>query len=232
METDPTHDWLKETLAGFTAMAGSESEAAARHWLRAREAFRPADIAPLLAATHTNAGVGYALLRRMGEAETAFAEAERTWARVLRDVETMEIPVVGISSAFHFRLASQNFSAFEAARRRRYAQLCEAAVAITRFNRGWALSSRDAVAASARSLAGSLAEVLGPRAPEIRLLSGAATPDAGLSPYADKVVWLESRQRSLSDALSDTCRHLIVATHLTALLGPLPTTPLPATDRP
>lgn len=222
---DATHCWTNRTIAGFHAMSVSRREEAARCWVSVAEALRPAGPSdPRYAACQSNAGVGHILLFQQAEAEAALGEAERSWMLVLSNVGILDVPVVGTSSSFHFRLASQNLPAFTEARRRRYAKLCEAALGMTRFNSLCAramASAQDDVEAARRSLKILLSDILGPGAPELRLLADAPASVGGeSSPYAEKISAFRLKQRSMAEALSDDCQRLEDAVALTALITP------------
>ena len=173
MATDLACKWVQSTVAGFLEMSRSRYPEAAGHWLRALDVLdrsRPRD--PRLAASQTNAGVGYILLHRMTEADAILNEAEQTWMQILDSIDLLDVPVVSISSSFHFRLASKNLQGFVQARRGRYARLCEASLAIARFNRLFTTANplpSEAVEHRSTSLRTLLSDVLGPHSPEVRL---------------------------------------------------------------
>lgn len=219
--------WAESTVAGFGAMARWQRSQAARHFLNARDELGEAsDADARSAAAHSNAGVGFALLGRMPEALRAFDAAEQCWLDVAGTLRTVEIPVSGRSSAFHFRLAAQNISAFEAAHRRRYEQLCEAGLAITRFNRLFACTTPpdEAVPEACATLTTLLSDALGPQSPGVRLLSQAArgmpASDDGRSAYSDKLAEIAALERVPAAALPPVCRHLEFAVAVTALFPP------------
>lgn len=237
-KTGSPPDWPSATAAGFRALACGQRDAAAGHWRDAQGALAaatPGD--PRLAAGLTNIGAGAYLGGRMQEAREAFDAAEAAWLAAVDAIAVLELPVIGSSSAFHFTLASRNLPAFQDIRRKRLAALCEACLAVTRFNRLVALpapSHRDRVEPAARKLAVLIAETFGPRAAEVRLLTD-RSDDGRLSAYGDKASEFEGRQRSLSALLPDACNHLETATALTALIGPwlmLDTTVADETSRP
>lgn len=217
--------WAESTAAGFGAVAQSQRSQAARHFLHARDALGETDAADARsAAAHSNAGVGLILLRRMSEALRALDAAEECWLDVAGTLRTVEIPVSGRSSAFHFRLAAQNLSAFEAAHRRRYEQLCEAGLAITRFNRLFACTTPppDGVVLDAcAALTALLSDAFGPRSPDVRLLAqaarGAETSEDDRSAYSDKLAEIAAFETAPAAALPLVCRHLESAVAVTAL---------------
>ena len=178
MATDLACKWVQSTVAGFLEMSRSRyPEAAGQLATRTRcsGSHKPCD--PRLAASQTNAGVGYILLHRMTEADAILNEAEQTWMQILDSIDSLDVPVVSISSSFHFRLASKNLQGFAQARRRRYARLCEASLAIARFNRLFTTANplpSEAVEHRSTSLRTLLSDVLGPHSPEVRLLSSTA----------------------------------------------------------
>jgi hypothetical protein len=204
-------------------MSASDIHKAARHWLDASHALLPSTRNnPLRAASQNNAGAAYVLLRQTLDAEAALADAERCWMQLLGAIATADIPISGRSSAFHFSLASQNIDAFQNAHRRRYSRLCEAGLAITRFNRLLASAEPSASAAVVPALASQLADLLGPQSPEVRLLlaTPALSPETGAadSHYADKIAAFASRRAPMPSP--DDWQRLEVAVALTALLPP------------
>jgi hypothetical protein len=213
-------DWAATTNAGFRAMGASRHRDAAHAWLLAVEATTAFSGDPRYAAAQTNSGVAYALLGLANDAGAAFNTAESSWTQVLDRLPTLDVPVVGTSSSFHFRLASENLASFAEARRRRYARLCDACLAITRFNALFADRSapppKAALAAAACTLAPLLSDVLGAHSPEMSLLTEGASALA----YAEKVACFDRRSRSMTAALSDECLHLETAVSLTALIAP------------
>ncbi|MCC7252677.1 hypothetical protein [Hyphomicrobium sp.] len=221
MTEDAAHGWVDATLAGFRAMGASRHAEAAHHWLAAWDALAPTDMHdPRRAAGQTNAGVAYLLLQQAPEAEAMLAEAERGWMRVLGGIATANVPVPGRSSSFHFRLASRHLEAFQNAQRTRLARQCEAGLAIARFNRLVGSARPAAGDALVTTLAAQLADILGPRSAEVRLLRASAEAGEAHSPYADKAVELTARRGLLTEPSADDWRHLEVAVQLTALLRP------------
>jgi hypothetical protein len=211
--TDTTSGWLEATIAGFRAMSASRHAAAARHWLAANDALHaatPHD--PRRAASQANAGVAYILFARMDDADASLADAEQRWMRLLSHLASWDAPLRGQSSSFHFSLASRNLQAFQDAQRRRLARQCEAALAITRFNRLAAGNRPAADDAIVPALASLLSDVLGPNSPEVRLLRASEA-----SPYADKVAAHENRHPPTP---ADDWQRLEMAAALTVLLQP------------
>ena len=227
MATDLACRWVQSTVAGFRQMSRSRYPEAAGNWLRALDVLeRTKTCDPRLAASQTNAGAGYILLHRMSEADAMLSEAEQTWMHVLDSIASLDVPLVSISSSFHFRLASKNLQGFAQARRRRYVRLCEASLAIARFNRLFTTANplaTEAVEHRSTSLRTFLSDVLGPLSPEVRLLSSTAeSPHKEVleSLYGEKAGQFEHRRQTMSDALSDECLNLETSVALTALLSP------------
>lgn len=220
------HGWVDATTAGFRAMGSSHYREAAGHWLAARDALPDADPDdPRRAAGETNAGVALALLGEPGEADAALAAAERSWMRLLGRAGTSpDIPVKAGSSSFHFRLASENLAVFQDLHRMRIQRQCEAALAITRFNRLVASAGPARENAIVSTLASLLSDILGARSPEVRLLSAGPLPASETrtadSPYADKVAALDARLIRTAAFATDTWQLLEAAVPLTALLRP------------
>ncbi len=214
---EAANDWLSATRSGFYAAAVSDTETAARHWLAAHDALRtaaPDD--PLRAAAETNAGAAHVLLRQRGRAERALAEAERLWLRILEAAITAaDIPITGRSSAFHFRLASRSLEAFRDAQRQRLLRLSSAGLAMTRLNRH--LARRDPSADTVAAFASELAELLGPRSSEVRLLG---ETHVASSHYANKIAAFDASRTPMSGIPSDGWPRLEMAVALTVLLAP------------
>lgn len=214
--------WIHTTIAGFVAMGRSQYAEAAGCWLTARDLVSgmPPSGARI-AATQTNAGAALLILRRREDGERALAEAEQGWSSLRDAIATWDVPLSGRSSAFHFRLASRNVAALQDVERRRLARKCEAALAITRWNRLQARAS--ASLATAATLAPLLSDVLGPRSAELRLLEGSeshrrsAAPD---SPYAEKASELAATHDGRLASPEAPWRSLEVAVDLTVLLRP------------
>lgn len=218
-----TPDWEAETIAGFQAIGASRIQEAAGHWIRAADLLAvesPPD--PRSGTARSNAGVAHLLLGQRRAADQAFQAAEQFWIDLAEGIPTLDVPLVGTSSSFHFRLASGNVTSFTEARRKRYARLCDAALAITRFNRLFTrtdLPSRAEIETGRQALASLLADALGAQAPEIRLLTSTADDDWAPA-YAEKIADFKARRPSMSEALSMDCHHLEVAFALTALFSP------------
>ncbi|CAA2141716.1 hypothetical protein [Hyphomicrobium sp. ghe19] len=218
--------WTDQSLRSFAAMARVQIDEAARLWLRAAEIAEAAPLsAPVLAASRSNAGVARLILDNANDARRAFRKAEEAWRLVISSIATLDIPMTGATS-FHFRLATKVPHALIEARRRRYRQLAEAALGITRFNRLLVDDGDPAseiVALHARDLMAILKDILGPCSPEVRLLAAPAeqaTDASVFSSYAPKAADFAHRQRTLSATLSEDCAALEAAVTLTALLGP------------
>lgn len=220
--------WAEATVSGFDAMAQAQRSQAARHLLHARDALGETDAADARsAAAHSNAGAGLILHSRMRDASRALDAAEQSWLDVAGALRTAEIPLSGRSSSFHFRLAAQNLAAFEAARRRRYEQLCEAGLAITRFNRLFASTTtprETAILDACTALTALLADTFGAQSPEARLLSqyggGLVTSSDDPSPYSDKLAEVARHAAAPSAASPSVCLHLETAVAMTALFPP------------
>jgi len=219
--------WTDETVLAFSAMGGTRINDAASGWLRAAAMLEGA-AAPTasLAAARANAGVAHLIGGDVGEARRAFRKAEQDWSDVVADIARLDVPMTGATS-FHFRLATMVPGALLEARRHRYRQLAEGALAITRFNLLLADAAdltSELVMTQTRVLASTLKGVLGSKSPEVRLLALPDDETAGtasvFSIYAAKAVDFADRQRTLSSALSDDCATLEAAVALTALLGP------------
>jgi len=207
-------------------MARARKRDAARSWLDAAAASRSEeDFDPIEAASRSNAGMAHSLLQNCTEAEHCLADAERAWRRVIDQIAFLEITIAGASSSFHFRLAANGPEALIETRRRRYRQVAEAALAMTRFNRLFADSKNpksNIIAARARELKPILAEILGPASPETRLLSASSEPVAATSVYAiyaDKLTDVSVRTQTFAAALSDRWARLETAITLTALMA-------------
>lgn len=217
---EAANGWVQATVAGFRAMALSDAVTASDRWLAAREALsRTTSGDPLHAVSQTNAATAHVLLGQAGDAAATLAAAEQLWMKLLTTIATADIPIEGRSSAFHFGLAARNLDAFRNAQRRRFTRLCEAGLAMTRFN--GLLTRGGSPAAAVPALASQLAELLGPHSPEVRFLRAAASlpseAHARYSHYAGEIGALYS-SRALSAA--DDWRRLEVAVSLTTLLPP------------
>jgi hypothetical protein len=226
MSADKTLKWTTSTLLGFAEMSRARSEEAACFWLHAAGMLQGAAADPLLAASLSNAGIASLILQQQHDADRVFHEAEQAWRRVADNFATLDMPMVGASSSFHFRLAAKAPDALIDARRQRFLRLAEAALAITRFNHLFVdiqNVSSGVVAQRADELKAMLCDVLGAGSIEVRLLSTAAgqTDTASLfAIYRDKATEFAARQGTLSTALSQECAELETAVALTALLWP------------
>lgn len=218
-----TPDWEAETIAGFQAIGASRIQETAGHWIRAADllaADSPPD--PRSGAARSNAGVAHLLLSRRRAADQAFQAAEQFWIALAERIPSLDVPLVGTNSSFHFRLASGTVTSFTEARRKRYARLCDAALAITRFNRLFTCTAQPSgaeIESGRQALASLLADALGAQAPEIRLLAGSSAEDWAPA-YAEKIADFQARRPSMSEALSKDCHRLEMAFALTALFSP------------
>jgi hypothetical protein len=219
--------WVESTMRGFEALAGGRRAEAAYRCLAADATLSATRVFdPLSAASRSNAGAAHLLIGQLTEAERCFADAERAWQRVIAGVETIDVPMTGASSSFHFRLAAKIPAVLIDARRERYRRLAEVGRAIMRFN----LAFLDAQNAAASHLAersavlkATLCEILGARSPEVGLLDAFAGSTATRSIdaiYADKLAVLEECRKTFAAALLEDCAQLKTAVALTALLSP------------
>jgi hypothetical protein len=230
--------WERHTAAGFRALSCGLWREAADEWLKSIDDVRSAESWDARrAAALNNSGVTCLLESRWAAAEDYFAKARQAWMQTEARIPELDVPVVGRSSVFHFRLATRHHNAFDANRRRRCAVLCKAASAITDFNAG--LVARRAVARSASPcenmspIVRALVDAFGPRCPELQLIrvddNSVAEPaeipsargeetDALYGEKARRV--FELKARSMAAALSADYRRLEMATNLTALLSP------------
>lgn len=228
--------WVESTVSGFDRISRARTEEAARCWLEADavSAVEQSEFDSLRAVCRSNAGAARLLLGHEHEAGNCFEAAELTWRNVIAGVATLDVPMGGASSSFHFRLAAKAPDVLMGAQRERYRRLAEAALAITQFNRtliGRRTPDAACTAERVAALRATLRDVLGYAAPEARLLSACIEPnsDADIyAIYADKLYDISTRQLTLSAALSETCANLESAVALTALLAP---TILEAIDR-
>ncbi len=215
-------------MRGFERLSRGRLADAAHCWLEADAAF-PKDsteFESLLAASRSNAGVARLLLGHEHDAGASFEVAQRSWRSVIAGIATLDVPMSGASSSFHFRLAAKAPEVLIGARRERYRQLAEAAFAITQFN--CALIHRrtavpSALAEHATSLRSVLADALGNSSPEARLLSASMTLAVRTdvyAVYADKLHDITARRQTYSAVLSEACANLESAAALTALLVP------------
>jgi hypothetical protein len=218
--------WVDATICGFSEMARARKLDAARCWLAADTASHAeADFAAIEAVSRSNAGTANGLLGNWTEAERCLADAERAWRRVIDQIASLEVPLTGASSSFHFRLAAKSPEALADARRHRYRQLSEAALAITRFNRLFAGPKNlagELVRGRARELIPVLAGILGSSSPEARLLAASAERAEAASvyaSYADKLAEVSVRGDTFTAAPPDKCAQLESAVALTAMLA-------------
>ncbi|MBS0250498.1 MAG: hypothetical protein JSR78_05475 [Proteobacteria bacterium] len=220
--------WVESTVAGIERLARARSQEAAYCWLEAEavQAARGTEFDSLRAASRSNAAAARLLLRHEHEAELNFEAADQAWQNVIAGVATLDVPMSGASSSFHFRLAAKAPDVLISAGRQRYRRLAEAALAITQFNRALiGRRSQDAahIAERATGLKAMLCDVLGHTSPEARLLSVCIEPDGDgdvCAIYAGKLQDISARQRTLSAASSEACANLESAVALTALLTP------------
>lgn len=216
-------DWKNETMAGFEAMARGCYAEAAQRWSVALNFVIEAELAdPRRAAALSNVGAGRILAGQGTAAIEILDQSAQAWRRVTAGIETVDVPMTGTSSAFHFRLASRHLAAFQNARRSRLSELCAASLAITQFNRACAQPSKNAeIAQAAGALADVLSRCLGPHAPEVRMLQpscevGTSEASNGNAPYADKFAALTARRCERADVFGT----LETACALTALVAP------------
>jgi hypothetical protein len=222
--------WERHTAGGFRALSCGLWREAADEWLKSIDDVRSAESWDARrAAALNNSGVTCLLDSRWAAAEDYFAKARQAWMQTEARIPDLDVPIVGRSSVFHFRLATRHHDAFDANRRRRCAVLCKAASAITDFNAG--LVARHAAARSSSSrldmstIVRALVDAFGPRCPELQLIGAepAEIPSAGQTDalYGEKARRIfELKARSMAAALSADYRRLEMATNLTALLSP------------
>ena len=218
--------WTESTVRGFLELSRNQPGEAARRWLEADAVLDvTAAFDPLSAASRSNAGAARLLLGHDHEAELCFDAAEQFWRAAIAGIATLDVPMTGASSSFHFRLAAKAPEALIGARRDRYRCLAGSALAITQFNRAFASgenSSPAFVARRAAELKPLLRDVLGATSPEARLLVLCIEPAAGAdinAIYADKVSEITLRPQTLTATLSEACARLESAIALTALLA-------------
>ncbi|RUO97934.1 hypothetical protein [Hyphomicrobium sp.] len=223
---DKTADWTKSTLCGFEHLAGLRFSDAARRWLAAENILiRTTAFDPVGAASKSNAAAACLLLGHYQAAMRFFDAAEDEWRRTTDALATLDVPMAGASSSFHFHLAATVPGPLIAARRERYVQLAETALAIVRFNRLFItghLETSRSLPDSARGLTLLLSDAFGPASPEVRLLSAsAAVNDLSVigEIYAAKIADIAGRPATLLTALSPECEQLERATLMTALLA-------------
>lgn len=219
---------MESTVRGFESMARGRPEEAALCWLEA-DAGRPvvdSPFDPLGAASRANAAAAYLLRNDGQEAERSFDAADQAWQGVIVGIATLDVPMTGASSAFHFRLAAKVPHILIDARRDRYRHLARSAAAITQFNRALAADrnfTSATIAERASELSVTLSGTSGSASPEVRLLSFCFEPRPRADAYAvcaDKHSEIASRQPTFAAALSEACAQLESAITLTALLVP------------
>lgn len=218
--------WVKSTVAGLQEMASARTTEAARCWLAAEAALGAgAGFDAVCAAARSNAGVANVLLGRRSEAGRCLADAERAWRHVIEGIAHLDVPLTGASSSFHFRLAVTTPEVLISARRHRYRNLAEAALATTQFNRLFAAQpcmDIDLITARSYELKPGLIEKLGAGSPEVRLLAASAEragADVAYAIYSDKFIEASARDPTFAAALSDQCAELESATALNLMLA-------------
>lgn len=220
--------WIELTVRGFAELSRFRGLEAARQWLEADAALteETTAFAPLHAASRSNSGAAYILLEQRVAAERAFDEAECAWKNVIARVATLDVPMTGVSSSFHFRLAAATPDALIDARRDRYRHLVQAALAITRFNRRLLdviFIESDAMSRSAHELRSTISDSLGYASAEAHLLAAMEEGRNGESLreiYAGKLSDITRRPTTLASSLSEDCKKIEHAVMLTALLTP------------
>lgn len=227
--------WERHTAAGFRALSRSLRREAADEWAKSIDDLTSTENWDArLAAAMNNAGVGCLLEAKWTAAAGYLGKARDAWARTEAHIPELEVPIVGRSSAFHFRLATRHQDAFAANRRRRCAMLCNAASAITDFNAG--VAARHTAAGTSfpgkdiSAIVRALSDAFGPRCPELQLIGARDDATAEIPPaggeetdalYEEKARRVfELMARSMSAALSPDYRRFEMATNLTALLSP------------
>ena len=219
--------WRDSTEHGFRDLSRARPKEAARRWLEADTAL-PSEASPfdpLRAAAQSNAGVARLLLGHDHEAAACFEAAEQSWRNAIAGIATLDVPMTGASSSFHFRLAAAAPETLIQARRDRYRRLCEAALAITQFNRGFVEHrkfSATEISERAFELQPMLSEVFGTQSPEVRLLSACMeTPAISdvFAIYTDKLSAVSSHPQTFAAVLSNECAGIESAVALTALLS-------------
>lgn len=220
--------WTESTERGFRELSRGRPKEAACWWLEAG-AVLPADataFGPLQAAGQSNTGAARLLLGHDHEAAALLEAAERSWRDVIAGIATLDVPMTGASSSFHFRLAAAAPHSLIQAKRERYRRLAEAALAITQFNGAFIEHGNFPSRANSKralKLRPIIFEVLGSTSPEGRLLSSGGEPRASadiIAIYADKFLEIASRPKTFAAALSKECADLESAVTLTALLAP------------
>ncbi|MFT3731354.1 MAG: hypothetical protein QM780_08020 [Hyphomicrobium sp.] len=224
----PQKSWVESTVRGFAELARGDRRQAAGCWLAADARLPVEDLLfdPLRASSRSNVGAAHVLLGNEQEAARWLHSACECWHRVLAAIETLDVPITGASSSFHFRLAAKLPDALTKARRQHYRRLAQAGLAITRFNRAMVSSAQiPAVVAggNASALEIELTEILGAASAEVRLLACANGPGKRSDVrdiYAAKHADIVARQPSLAAAFSEECAQLEYAIPLTVLLVP------------
>lgn len=222
--------WERHTQAGFHALSLGLWREAADEWLKSLGEVQTAETSDARrAAAMNNSGVASLLESRWSDAKAYFDEARQAWTQVQLHIPELEVPVVGRSSSFHFRLATRHQDAFAASRRQRCAVLCRAASAITDFNAELALQATGRSSPSCEDMSPTtraLVDAFGPRCPELLLIAESDGSTAGRSEFSAAALYGEKAQRvfellarSMSAALSADYRRLEMATNLTALLS-------------
>jgi hypothetical protein len=213
--------WKELTVRGISALAGGGLTEAARCWIEAEDTLAdfPAIVA-LRAAAQSNAGLGALLLGRHLQAERLLENADRSWRRVLNNIETLDVPTTGGSSSFHFRLATSTPSNLVAARKTRYRELVEAASGIANFHRAFASGGSVAnIVNRAVALRAMVEAAFGASSPEARLLTlvsdGREFQSAGAI-YREKLSSIRTQSRAA--AFSEDCADLESAVTLITLL--------------
>lgn len=224
----PRNLWAESTVSGVERLSRARPEEAARCWLEAdaAQALRDVEFDSLRAACRSNAAAARLLLGHEHEAGQYFEAAEHAWQNVIDGVATLEVPMSGASSSFHFRLAAKAPDVLMSAQRERYRRLAGAAHAITQFNRaliGRQWQDTAQIAERAAGLRATLRDILGYASPEARLLSVCIEPDSDgdiYAIYAAKLHDISARRQTASAVLSEACANLESAVALTALLVP------------
>jgi hypothetical protein len=227
--------WERHTQAGFHALSLGRWREASDEWLKSLDEVQTAETSDARRpAALNNSGVASLLESRWSDAKAYFDEARQAWTQVQLHIPELEVPVVGRSSSFHFRLATRHQDAFAASRRQRCAVLCRAALAITDFNAELALDATGRSSPSfenASLVKRALVDAFGPRCPELQLIAESegsidGRSMAGHSEFSAAALYGEKAQRvfellarSMSAALSADYRRLEMATNLTALLS-------------
>lgn len=216
-------DWTQLTIAGFRHLSSGAYEQAAVTWLRAADFYADSrDDDPRFATAHNNAGVAYGLLDRDGLAQIEFGIAERNWAHTLTTIASLDVPIAGGSSSFHFRLVSASPEAFADVHRRKYGARCRTSIAIAQFNTVVANAkqfSAEKIKVQARRLQSLTTDTYGQNSSESRLLSAIAekSPSLDGSIYQDKIARVERKISQNPNRDSDRCFSIEIATELMAI---------------